>query len=210
MRYLSDNGRRSIRCPDYDYSRPGFYFITICTYERECLFGDVQGDKAILNEAGRIARDEWLKTPQMRKNIALDEFIIMPNHLHGIVVIKYRVRRGVRDRGALSTGVLQYARTDAFSSPTQTLGSMVRGFKGLATVKINSLFEGGDRAPVWHRNFHDHIIRGKRELSVIRDYIKSNPANWQRDLENPSYNKNLSKKEFPRLRREHYSVGNFS
>jgi len=108
-------GRRSIRLRGYDYSQAGAYFITICTKDRECLFGDIVDEKMCINEIGEIVQKEWLRTANIRPNVSLDEFIIMPNHLHGIIMIND------------GRGVLQYAPTESpFRSPSQTIGAIIR------------------------------------------------------------------------------------
>jgi len=188
--------RKPLRLRGYDYSKTGFYFVTICTKDRECLFGGVVDKKMRINEFGKIITQEWFRTPFIRKNIALDAFVVMPNHIHGIIIIKYKIKS--------CTGVLQYARTpDArtpdkykklhegkrcLSSPSGNLGAMIRGFKGVTTVRINKNRQGFGRSPVWHRNYYERIIRSPKELKNIRQYIINNPANWSQDKENPINN----------------------
>lgn len=159
--------RRSIRLKGYDYSQEGAYFITICTHDRECLFGEIVNGEMRLNPFGEIVRDEWLKTPTIRPNIELAEWVIMPNHIHGIVIIT--VRRGE----------LQFAPTGKFQSPSQTIGAIVRGFKGAATKRINNIRMNS--VPVWQRNYWEHIIRNEESYHRIAEYIVNNPLNWQND-----------------------------
>ncbi len=171
--------RRSIRLKGYDYAQPGAYFVTICTHQRECLFGEIVGADGIrpemrLNELGEIVRDEWLKTPALRPNVELGAWVVMPNHIHGIVIIARR-------------GVLQYAPTgDAptdtikFKSPSQTIGAIVRGFKSAATKQINAQ-RGARGIPVWQRNYYEHIIRSAPDMHRIAAYIQNNPAQWHDD-----------------------------
>lgn len=199
--------RRSIRLKGYDYSQEGLYFITLCCQNRACLFGEVKDGKMILNEAGKIAEEEWLKTPQIRKNTELGEFVVMPNHFHAILEIKYSV----------CGGELKFAQ---FKSPSQTIGAIIRGFKGATTKRIKELInrEGnisdkgnnrdrtgvlryaqntdGDRgesqfaptiAPtIWQRNYWEHIIRNQQEYERIANYIIRNPAKWEADRLNKS------------------------
>ncbi len=189
--------RKSIRLQNYDYSQSGAYFITICTHKREWLFGKILNEKMLLNEFGNIARDEWLETPKIRSNVELGEFIIMPNHLHGIIWIKdfERDSKGVsvggkgKSKGVLreeSNGVLQYAPTNvpttipAFRSPSKTIGAIIRGYKSSVTKQINTIRKLSGFA-VWQRNYYEHIIRNEKELNNITQYIKFNPSNWDKD-----------------------------
>ncbi len=164
--------RRSIRLPDYDYGQPGAYFVTICTHDRVCLFGDVVDGRMHPTDFGRITRDEWRRTKRVRDNVALDTFVVMPNHVHGIVVITHRP-----DRCSESP----FAPTREFRSPSHTLGAIVRGFKGAATRRINRR-RGTPGEPVWQRGYYEHVIRTRRALDRIRRYIRQNPARWHRDL----------------------------
>jgi len=184
--------RRSIRLSNYDYSQSGAYFITICTHQREWLFGEILNEKMLLKEFGNIARSEWLKTPKIRANIELGEFIIMPNHTHGIIWIKdYKVDcKGVLDgeEGSEvdSKGVLQYAPTTTptytsnFESPSKTIGAIIRGYKSSVTKQINTIRKLPGFA-VWQRNYYEHIIRNEEDLYNITQYIKNNPSNWDKD-----------------------------
>ena len=175
IKYNSEeHHRRSIRVKGYDYTQPGAYFITICTHTMKSIFGRVVNGEMQLNECGIIVKNEWLKTGELRANAVLDEYIIMPNHFHGIVIIT--------DDGR---GVLQYAPTNnAFRSPSHTIGAIVRGFKSAVTKRINIII-GMSGMPVWQRNYYEHIIRNEKELNLIREYIINNPLQWQFDRENP-------------------------
>jgi len=149
-----------------------------------------------LNEFGNIVRSEWLKTPNIRPNIELDEFIIMPNHLHGIIRIKNKNKcKGTEHRASTSTsgkslleeervckGVLLYAptTTPAFISPSKTIGAIIRGYKSSVTKQINIIRKLPDFA-VWQRNYYEHIIRNEEDLNNITQYIKFNPRNWDKD-----------------------------
>jgi putative transposase len=175
--------RRSVRLQGWDYSWPWWYYITICTHERECIFGRIVGDAMQLNGAGVIVNEEWLKTPSIRSEVELDEFVVMPNHLHGIIIINNPV--GTHGRASLhetnSNGV-------EVGGPLQrkprSLGAFVAGFKSAATKRINAL-RGTPRAPVWQGRFHDHIIRNDVDLHRIRTYIANNLLQWALDEENP-------------------------
>jgi REP element-mobilizing transposase RayT len=170
--------RRSIRLRGYDYASAGAYFVTLCTRERECLFGDVIDNAIMLNETGRLVADEWLRSATLRTEIDLDAWIVMPNHLHGIVVINDQPTVGA------------YGNTPPAGnrprSPSRTLGAMVRGFKSATTARIN-IMRDAVGVPVWQRNYYEHIIRGDAELHRIRQYVVDNPRQWASDRENPSW-----------------------
>jgi REP element-mobilizing transposase RayT len=137
--------RRSIRLKEYDYSWSGWYYVTICAYDRACFFGKIVNDQVLLNQVGRIVEEEWLRTPSIRPGIELDEHVIMPNHLHGILIV-----------GDLRRGVSRYAPTNGFRSPSQSLGAIIRGFKGAATKKVNIL-QNTVSIPLWQCNYYEHI-----------------------------------------------------
>ena len=135
-----------------------------------------------LNELGQVVENEWLQTENIRPNIETDTFVVMPNHIHGILVIA--------DNGR---GVLQYAPTNkyGFSSPSQTLGAIVRGFKSSVTRQINQI-RNTPGTPVWQRNYYEHIVRNEKELYAIREYIQNNPLKWDLDENNPvNVNRNI-------------------
>jgi len=162
--------RRSIRLKGYDYSLPGAYFITICTHQHICLFGDVGDGKMRLNDVGEIVADEWLQTAVIRKEIELDEWVVMPNHFHGIVFIVQRwdSRRGDRPV-ALTAG-----------PRPKSIGAMVAGFKSAVTRQVNAM-RNTPSANVWQRNYYEHIIRSEPELKGLREYIRNNPKRWTLD-----------------------------
>jgi putative transposase len=174
MEHSSEKHRRSIRLKNYDYSQSGAYFVTICTYNKECLFGGIADGKMILSELGEIARDEWNRTAHIRDNVELDEYVVMPNHLHGIIVILRKCR-----------GVSRYAPTNRFRSPSQTIGSVIRGYKSSVTKRINES-RMTPALSVWQRNYWEHVIRNEQELSKAREYIVNNPLKWTLDRENPA------------------------
>lgn len=174
---------KSARLPGHDYASSGFYFVTICTHERVEYFGDVLIDNdgvasVALSDAGKIIRDELLKTVQIRPNVELDEWIIMPNHIHVIFVINDVERGFVETCGRMS---LQGNRTNQFSKPISGSLSMIVGnFKAMVTKRCRE--NGLDFA--WQRLFYDHIIRNETALHKIRAYIKNNPQMWNRDRNN--------------------------
>lgn len=173
--FYKSKKRHSLRLPEYDYAQNGAYFVTICAWQKERLFGEIRDGVMELNGYGEIVRDEWLRTPTIRQEIQLDEFVIMPNHFHAIVMINKKPTVGAHGRAPLRDGHRQ----------PQSLGSMVAGFKSICTKRINEL-RNNPGFPVWQRNYHERIIRNERSLNAIRQYILSNPANWGLDPENDS------------------------
>ena len=187
--------RRSIRLPGYDYAQAGGYFLTLVTRHRECLFGRVVDGKVVSNEFGRAVEAEWLRTREIRREIMLDAFVIMPNHVHAIVFIAGDMDAAPAGETASSTPMV-LTRTEATGrsplrpqrprGPAQrSVGAFVAGFKAAATARINAL-RGTPKAPVWQRNYHEHVVRNDDSLYLIRQYIADNPASWATDLENPS------------------------
>ena len=170
------SGRRSIRLRDYDYSQFGAYFVTICTHDRACIFGNIVDGEMCLNAIGEITAEEWTKSERVRGEIELDEWIVMPNHLHGIVWITHNSD----NRNVGATG-----RSPLPSGPKpRSIGAMVAGFKSAATKRINTIL-GTPGAPVWQRNYYEHVIRNEDALDRIRQYIRDNPSKWQDDPDNP-------------------------
>jgi REP element-mobilizing transposase RayT len=162
MRYNPDlQHRRAIRLAGYDYSRPGAYYVTICTATRECLFGEVTDYEMRLNGLGCFVQRHWLSLPVHYANVKLDSFIVMPNHIHGIIRIADVATKGV------------------------PLSEIVRGFKTWTARRINER-RGSTGTPLWQRDYYEHIIRDDADLRRIRQYIIENPANWKNDTENPA------------------------
>ncbi len=180
MKYDPENHhRRSIRLKGYDYSQAGAYFVTICTQNRACLFGEVVDGQMRVNELGEIVREEWLRTGQIRPNVELDAFVVMPNHIHGIIVLRGYDRRGTLQRAPTTV--------ERFGKPTSnTIPTIVRLFKSATTKRINHL-RGTPGARVWQRNYYERIIRNDDELRRIREYIANNPLQWALDRDNPAF-----------------------
>jgi len=158
--------RKRTRKPDIDYSQPGFYFVTICTKEKEEILGKVIGEKMELNDYGRIVQKCWLALPDHYPCCRLHEFVVMPNHVHGIIEIA-----AVPNVGA----GLQPARS-------YSLTEIIRAFKTFSSRAINQKYLDG--LFQWQRSFHDRVIRDKGELAAIARYIVENPRNWSADNEN--------------------------
>ncbi|MBI5841655.1 MAG: transposase [Chloroflexi bacterium] len=185
--------RKSIRLQGYDYTQAGAYFVTIVTYQRDCLFGKVVNGEMRLNDFGKIVHWEWLDLPKRFRYIDLGAYMVMPNHFHGILNFHETAgatRHGLTD-APVSNVPLPTLTTDCVDgSPLPrgpkpaSLGAIVSQFKSRVTKqlwKIPSL----NGTPIWQRNYHEHIIRNEREMDNIWRYIESNPARWDDDDENP-------------------------
>lgn len=171
--------RKTIRFQGYDYSQEGLYFVTLCCWDKVCRFGKVQIGEMVLNEMGEIARTEWLKTEQIRQNVELGEFIIMPNHMHAIIIINNNIAVGancIRPDVDVQNGVCN----TPLQSPSHTIGAIIRGYKSAVTRQIKLMY-GMQDIRIWQRNYYEHIIRNDHSYQNISDYIKSNPSNWLQD-----------------------------
>ena len=155
--------RRAIRLPGYDYSQTGVYFITFCTLHREYLLGQVADGQMFLNAAGETLWHLWAVLPERFPTVSADAFMVMPNHVHDIIIIN------------LASG--------GAASGAPTLGEFIRAFKSIAAIAINRLL-GRVGQPLWQRNYYEHIIRDDESLNRIREYIFTNPLIWHLDREN--------------------------
>jgi putative transposase len=166
--------RKQIRLKGYDYASEGAYFVTIVTEDRLPLFGEIVEGEMRLNELGKIVRDEWLKTAVLRENVELceDEFVVMPNHFHGIIHLF-----GCRGTARRAPTVEQFGKPVLGSIPT-----IIRAFKSATTRGIN-LYRNSPGEAVWQRNYYEHIIGTDREFEQIAKYISDNPRNWMTDKE---------------------------
>jgi len=184
--------RRSIRLQHYDYSQAGAYFVTICAHARECLFGEIVDGAMILNDYGKIVEEEWLKSAEIRKELELDAYVIMPNHLHGIVLINNEggLTVGASGRSPLTTDVRAHGRAPLRSDQPilhrkpRSLGSFIAGFKSATTKRLN-ISRNTPSFAVWQRNYYEHIIRDEIDLNRIREYVQHNPVRWAEDENNP-------------------------
>ena len=176
MPYISGNHRRrSIRLTGYNYSQAGAYFVTICAHQRLCLFGDVVAGEMRLSDRGQVVADIWGKIPEHHPHVKLDAFVVMPNHVHGILHI---VRRGTACRAPTD-------RIERFGQPVPgSIPTIVRSFKSAVTKRINEI-KGTSGQLLWQRNYYEHVIRTQDDLDDIRQYILGNPAKWSEDQENP-------------------------
>ncbi len=190
--------RRSIRLREYDYSQSGAYFVTVCVSNREFLLGEIAGGAMLMNKYGLVTAltVEWLK--ERYSYVDLDEWIVMPNHVHAIILIDRRDVGAVREPPAEGRGVgavreppAEGRDVGAVHEPPvvgrekiKPLGSLVGAFKTVSTKKINQM-RGTPGEMVWQRNYYEHVIRSENELERIRDYIYCNPQAWLFDPENP-------------------------
>ncbi|WP_414752685.1 transposase [Anabaena sp. CCY 9910] len=180
----------STRLPNHDYSQNGWYFVTICTYERQWLFGDVVNSQVNLSEIGKIAAKFWDEIPQHSQNTYIDAYVIMPNHVHGIIVIDNPECRDVvrRDFACnVSTSGDDFDDTDVYrnlskiSPKAGSLSAVIRSYKSAVTRWCNM---NGYPNFAWQQRFFDHIIRADGSLDKIREYIISNPRKWEYDQNN--------------------------
>jgi REP element-mobilizing transposase RayT len=148
--------RRWVRLREYDYSTPGAYFVTICADGRRCIFGSSEDASIRLTSWGAMARTEWERLGKRWSNVSIDEFVVMPNHIHGLVLI---IDNGER---------------------APKLGSIVNAFKGDVVKRVRDV-SGNSSMALWQRSYYDHIVRDQDELDRIREYIRNNPAQWAED-----------------------------
>ncbi len=170
------------RLPGWNYAWDGFYFVTICTKDRECHFGHVANGRMRLSPIGRIVRNEWRRTARLRPDVTLDAFVVMPNHVHGIIVINgsdavETLRRNVSTHSARTN-----QRMSKISPRPGSLPAIIRSFKSITTRTIHERFP--DEPFAWQPRYHDRIIRDGKALEEIRWYIRNNPAMWARDRNN--------------------------
>lgn len=164
--------RSPLRLKNYDYASNGAYFVTICTKDRECLFGEITERKMRLNEFGEIVRDEWLKTPVVRPGVELDVFVVMPNHIHGIVVLSNK-----------EIGSKAVTNRKGCGPASSSVGAMIGQFKSATTKRIRAMNRRSGL--IWQRDYYDHIIRDESDLNKIREYIIQNPMRWMEDENHP-------------------------
>lgn len=168
--------RRLIRLKEYDYSRVGAYFVTICTQDRKCFLGNVVNETVELSPIGKIAHEFWFEIPKHFQNVRVDTFVVMPNHIHGIIFIDdCGDGDGGRKEGGGGRG------TQPLRRPT--LGQIVAYYK-YQTSKIINRMRNTIGMSVWQRNYYEHVIRNEKELNQISEYIVNNPLQWELDKEN--------------------------
>ena len=176
-----DPGRRSIRLRGFDYASNAVYFVTLCSSDRRCLFGDVVDGLMILNPIGQLIEREWLNSALIRVELDLHSFVVMPNHLHGLLT----VTPAESDRSA-DDGKDALRASGACHAPLRreprSLGSLVTGFKSATTRQFRLMT--GETGSLWQRGFYEHVVRDERDFARIGGYIANNPANWALDQEN--------------------------
>jgi REP element-mobilizing transposase RayT len=202
--------RSSTRLQHYDYSQAGAYFVTICTQDRACLFGAIENGAMVLNEYGCVVRDEWLKTAESRAEIKMGEFVVMPNHFHGIVVIGEATIEAIRERAIHELPLHQGCPVGAIhESPEQSgatpnvgaihelplslrqqrrqmaLSKIVGRFKMLTAKRINETRQLPG-VSLWQRNYYEHVIRNEDDYRGIAEYIADNPHRWEEDVLHPN------------------------
>lgn len=160
--------RKSLRLRHYDYRQNGLYFITLCCKNRECLFGEIYSNKVVLNRLGKIAVQFWQEIPKYYPQVKLHQFVIMPNHIHGIIEI-YSVEHWGECNSPLHKG---------FNGTSQTVGAIIRGFKSAVTSWARKNTKHWD---IWQRNYYEHIIRNEKSYHEISEYVENNPILWIQD-----------------------------
>jgi putative transposase len=194
--------RKSIRLKGYDYSQAGLYFITICCDDRKCLFGKISDGKMIFNETGNVANECWLQIPKHFPNAILHEYIIMPNHVHGIIELIPEILVGIQDNEPRTQNIEWAQNVEPRQNEFQkiiphSIGSIIRGFKIGVTKWIRQTSERSVRAEniqpqpkniqpqllksIWQRNYYEHIIRNYQAYQNISNYIINNPTKWDDD-----------------------------
>ncbi len=191
MRYNPDiHHRRSIRLQGYDYSSAGLYFVTICTKDRECLFGNIENGKMGLNEAGEMLQMVWYDLPTRFGNMAINknEFIVMPNHIHGLITLSCRGEACLRPQTSVNQGD---HKDRPYGTLPHSLGRILQAFKSITTHKyiqgVRHSFWPSFPRKLWQRNYWEHIIRDQSQLATIREYIENNPVLWESDQLHPAY-----------------------
>lgn len=187
--------RRSIRLKGYDYRQAGAYFVTICTQDQAFLFGQVAHGEMRLNEAGKMVCDVWNDLPAFYPGVQTDAFIVMPNHIHGIIILVGADPRVCPAQPSVGVGPRAYPGQPQEMgqpqgvAPTLGLPDVVHRFKTMTTKRyadgVKRLGWEPFRGRLWQRNYYEHIIRNEEYLDRIREYILTNPMRWALDRENP-------------------------
>jgi putative transposase len=185
--------RKSIRLKGYDYSQAGLYFITICTQNRLCLFGEIENGEMVLNDAGMMIKTVWHEIPVYYHKFNVREFVVMPNHIHGIIqIISNPKPVGAGPRVCPINEWQQTNRQPHKTigqpqgvAPTMSLSDIVHRFKTLTTKRytdgVNNNYWPRFNKKLWQRNYYEHIIRDEKSYYQISEYIQTNPLKWQND-----------------------------
>ena len=166
--------RRTIRLRNWDYAASGAYFITLCTQRRRLAFGGITDDEMVLNSMGLIVKSEWLRSEEIRSEVNLDEFVVMPNHLHAIVFLD-----------GVASEPLDWKPRGFTGATPRSLSSLVQGFKSATTKRVNAL-RSSPGGSIWKRDYYERVLRNDRELNRAREYIRDNPRKWAEDKNNPA------------------------
>ena len=180
----SQQNRRSLRLREYDYRATGAYFVTVCTKDRVSLFGEIDHGNMVRNEFGDIVVVCWSDLPHHFPSIQLDCFIVMPNHIHGLIEItdeRAKIDVGAQHAAPVRSAPLHYSPRNV---QPKSLAAIMRSFKSASARRIN-ISSGTPGAALWQRNYYEHVVRDDAELERIREYIVNNPARWAEDEENP-------------------------
>jgi putative transposase len=174
--------RRSIRLQGYDYGQEGAYFVTICTQNRERVVGEIKDGAMMLDGAGDIVKRCWDEIPDHFENVELGDYVIMPNHIHGVIIL-----REVHRRDEVTSSLRDVPRTEIqqpMNKRSPTLGQVIAFYKYRSTKLINEVRDAPDKR-FWQRNYYEHIIRNEKDHTRIREYIEENVSRWMGDNENP-------------------------
>ena len=180
--------RQSVRLDGYDYRNAGVYFVTVCSHQRECLFGAIVGGEMVANAFGEAVIACWHAISDHFADVTLDAFILMPNHLHGIVILPQSIDSvGARHASPSPASPSKSAveSSPPTGAPARSLGALIGSFKAAMTRRINQNRET-PAPPVWQRNYYERIVRNERVLEVTRCYILLNPLHWPHDDDNPA------------------------
>ena len=183
MPYNKDiHHRRSLRLQHFDYTSAGVYFITICTNQRACIFGHMAAGATQPSDAGKIILSVWDEIPVHYPNVKTDGFVVMPNHIHGIIGINAPASPAIPP--LVGTRFTLRVQGPLRGIAPKTIGEIVRAFKARCTHAINKS-QSAQGISIWQRNYYEHIIRNENDLTAIREYITNNPLQWDLDTNNP-------------------------
>ncbi len=176
--------RRSIRLQNFDYSANSTYFVTICVKDRSCFLGQISDGLVFLSEAGAMVEREWLRSATIRGELELHSFVVMPNHLHGLIsIVPGEAIRAVENVSSSSS-------KQPKGPDSRSLGSFVIGFKSATTKQFREL-SGKSDISLWQRNYWERVVRSEGEFARINEYMMSNPMSWESDRENPDHKKSV-------------------
>ncbi len=172
--------RRSIRLKGYDYTQAGAYFVTICTQDHKCMFGEILDGEIHLDDVGQLIQSIWITLPERFPDVELDQYTIMPNHLHGIITLAGTGFTAHQDTytSRVPDRFEQQMYTKSQSNLSPALGEIIRTFKAITAYRIHA---AGATDFAWQRNYHEHIARKEGNLNGIRQYIIDNPIRWKED-----------------------------